>query len=310
MSHRFVVESINISREKGTTKTPVDRIHIGPMGCDGDAHTGYWHRQISLLGMEQIERFSETIGRRLRPGEFAENLSTRGLDLSHVAVMDRLILGGVTLEVTQIGKECHSGCAIFEEVGACIMPKEGIFARVIHDGDITMGMTGEFIPRPLKIHVITLSDRASQGVYTDRSGPRIVALLEEYFANHRYHQSITTALIPDDPEKLMDQLCEAEQCGADFIITTGSTGIGSRDIAPETVTDFCDKLIPGIMEHIRVKYGTRKPGALLSRGVAGIKGTIFIMTFPGSVKACEEYFTEWQGLWEHILRMVHEIDNH
>ncbi len=174
MSRDLEVISVNISERKGTIKRPVERITIDSSGVVGDAHAGPWHRQVSLLSQDSIERFSQQIGRKIMPGEFAENLTVAGLDFGAVAVLDRFRFGGVELEVTQIGKRCHGrGCAIFQQVGQCVMPVEGIFTRVVRGGELSAGALGEHLPRPLRFLILTLSDRAAAGVYEDRSGPRV-----------------------------------------------------------------------------------------------------------------------------------------
>ncbi len=134
------VLSVNISHEKGTIKTPVNEIDITPNGVAGDAHAGDWHRQVSLLGAESVDKWSALAGRKVAFGEFAENITTRGIVLYETNPGDKLIIGETELEVTQIGKKCHgAGCAIFREVGNCVMPKEGIFAKVIKTGRIKPG---------------------------------------------------------------------------------------------------------------------------------------------------------------------------
>ncbi len=134
------VVSVNISLEKGTIKTPVPEIVIDELGVKGDAHAGDWHRQVSLLAKESIEKWSSLAGREVGYGEFAENITTEGIILYETSPGDRLVIGNVELEVTQIGKKCHgTGCAIFKEVGNCVMPKEGIFAKVITGGKVRAG---------------------------------------------------------------------------------------------------------------------------------------------------------------------------
>jgi len=134
------VISVNISREKGTIKTPVSEIIIDELGVKGDAHAGDWRRQVSLLAKESVEKWGELAGRKVACGEFAENITTEGIVLYETHPGDRLIIGNVELEVTQIGKKCHgTGCAIFKEVGNCVMPKEGIFAKVIAGGTVKAG---------------------------------------------------------------------------------------------------------------------------------------------------------------------------
>nr|NQU93815.1 MOSC domain-containing protein [Bacteroidota bacterium] len=134
------VISVNISTQKGTSKSPVPEIVINEKGVNGDAHAGDWHRQVSLLAKESIEKWAAVAGREVKWGEFAENITTEGLTLYDASPGDRLILGNVELEITQIGKKCHgTGCAIFREVGNCVMPKEGIFARVLKNGVLKAG---------------------------------------------------------------------------------------------------------------------------------------------------------------------------
>ncbi|NCA85082.1 MAG: MOSC domain-containing protein [Clostridia bacterium] len=134
------VVSVNISTAKGTIKTPAVSIDLDARGVQGDAHAGEWHRQVSLLARESIEKWSRLAGRKVGWGEFAENITTEGIMLHQAQPGDRLMIGATELEVTQIGKKCHgTGCAIFKEVGNCVMPKEGIFARVLRPGSIRAG---------------------------------------------------------------------------------------------------------------------------------------------------------------------------
>jgi molybdopterin adenylyltransferase len=144
MKGTFEIISVNISEIKGEPKRPVPQIAVRKdHGIEGDAHAGDWHRQVSLLAMEDIERMREKLA-SLAPGDFAENITTRGIDLASLPVGVRLYIGDVELEVTQIGKTCHSGCAILEQTGECIMPKRGIFARVLKGGEITNEDTGSY----------------------------------------------------------------------------------------------------------------------------------------------------------------------
>ena len=305
------VASVNISEETGTIKQPRDVITVDGSGVVGDAHAGNWHRQVSLLSEELITGFAKEIGREIAPGEFAENITTRGIDLGQVAVLDLFRIGDVSLEVTQIGKACHGDtCAIFREVGKCVMPKEGIFARVARSGEIKPGDELVHQPRALQFWVITVSDRASRGEYEDKSGPRIVELIEDFLNGKRWHPQIHTAVVADDPAQLKIELQRAQDARADVVVTTGGTGIGPRDNTPEVVVMSCSKLIPGVMEHIRTKYGAEHPGALLSRGVAGVMGHGLIYTLPGSPRACGEYMGEILKTLEHLLMMLHGIDAH
>jgi MOSC domain-containing protein YiiM len=140
----FEIVSINISSNKGEPKKPVRSITVRTgHGIEGDAHAGSGHRQVSLLAVEDVARMREKLG-SIVPGAFAENITTRGIDLPALPIGARLSIGDVELEVTQIGKACHKDCAIMEEVGECIMPARGIFARVRRGGEITIEDIGSY----------------------------------------------------------------------------------------------------------------------------------------------------------------------
>jgi molybdenum cofactor synthesis domain-containing protein len=165
------------------------------------------------------------------------------------------------------------------------------------------------IPEKFEILIITLSDRAHRGEYEDLSGPKIEEKIKEFFSSAGWSCNIRLTLIPDDASVLKDLLINAGNI-CNIIITTGGTGIGPRDITVETVIPLLTKEIPGIMEFIRIKYGTEKPNALLSRGVAGIIGKSLIYTLPGSVRAVEEYMTEIVKTLKHTIYMQYGIDKH
>lgn len=290
---------------------PVEHIELTLFGVKDDAHAGHWNRQVSLLGTESIKKFESESNRRVMPGEFAENITTTGMELWTAQPLDRFTSGEIVLEVTQIGKECHgTSCAIFKETGNCVMPKEGIFCRVLTTGTLKAGMELEFHKKNYRTMVITLSDRASAGEYEDRSGPRIRELLESHFNICHLQFEFCNYIIPDDPEKLDNLLHKASEELFDLVITTGGTGIGPRDFTPDVVKSLLDKEIPGIMELIRMKYGSEKPAALLSRSIAGVVGKTLIFTLPGSVKAVNEYMSEITKSMMHMVYMVHELDSH
>ncbi|OAA84039.1 MOSC domain-containing protein [Clostridium ljungdahlii] len=134
------VISVNISEKKGEIKKPIGRgFFKKDNGLENDAHAGKWHRQVSLLAQESIDKMTAQGVENLSSGKFAENLTTEGIVLYELPVGTRLKIGEVLMEVTQIGKECHKGCAIRQQVGDCIMPREGIFTRVIEEGWISEG---------------------------------------------------------------------------------------------------------------------------------------------------------------------------
>jgi len=307
----FNVVSVNRSEKKGTIKTPVPEISIDEQGVAGDAHAGKWHRQVSLLGLESIHRFEKQANRRIKYGEFAENITTQGIELYQLHPLDRISIGPTELEISQIGKKCHGEtCAIFKEVGNCVMPKEGIFCRVIKGGTVKAGDKAIYQPKIFKIKIITLSDRAYHGEYDDLSGKHIGERVTSFFTDSHRECIIDYMVIPDDAGKLHSLLLEAKSGSIDFVFTTGGTGIGPRDITPETVKPLLDKEIPGIMEMIRLKYAQEKPAALLSRSIAGLMGQTFVFTLPGSVKAVEEYFTEISKNLMHLVYMLNGLDIH
>ena len=305
------VRSVNISEKKGTIKKPVEKIVLNGQGVKGDAHAGVWHRQVSLLGKESVDKFSLEAGRDIACGEFAENITTEGITLYEMSPLDRISIGEVKLQVTQIGKKCHgSSCAIFREVGNCVMPKEGIFCRVLRQGEVSAGQEIVYEPYQFRARVITLSDRASRGEYEDRSGPRAKELLERFFAGTDWKAETGISVIPDHPADLRELLTRFRDEKIDLVITTGGTGIGPRDITPEVAREIMDKEVPGIMEAIRIQYGMEKPAALLSRGVAGVMDKTLLFCIPGSVRAVNEYMEEITKHIRHMIFMLHGIDMH
>ena len=139
------VVSVNISEQKGTVKQEVPAIQLKLRhGIVGDAHAGDWHRQISLLAEESVDKMRSLLP-ELQPGAFAENINTRGLDLKSLPIGTRLRLGETVVEVTQIGKECHNDCAIKKATGKCVMPTEGVFAVVVEEGIVRKGDSIEII---------------------------------------------------------------------------------------------------------------------------------------------------------------------
>lgn len=307
---KLEVISVNISEKKGIIKTPVEQIVLDETGIVGDAHAGHWHRQISLLAQESIEKAEVQANTKFPPGTFAENLTTRGVEVHKTSPLDRFVNDEIEMEVTQIGKKCHSACAIGKQIGNCIMPLEGVFCKVIKGGVIKKGTTFNYIPYILKANVLTLSDRASKGIYKDLSGPKVSEMLSAHLKEKNRHFEIENTIIPDDETQLKSKIEEAVKAEADILITTGGTGIGPKDITPDVVLPMLEKEITGIMELVRVKYGMKNPNAVISRSVAGVIGKTLVFVLPGSVKAINEYMTEILPTLEHSLRMLHNIDAH
>ena len=311
MTKAINIVSVNSSISKGEIKKSLPEIQLNQEGIEGDAHAGPWHRQVSLLASESIRKYESQTGTSVPDGGFGENITTEGMALHHARPLDRFACGKVVLELTQVGKKCHGkGCAIYKESGECIMPDEGVFCRVISGGTLKAGDQLEYLPRTFTLKVITLSDRASKGIYEDRSGPRIQEEMEAWFKGKKLKHSASSLILPDDGEAFSRELENAIKSGVDIVFSTGSTGLGSRDVAPEVARQHMDREIPGIMELIRVKHGMVNPNAALSRSMAGMAGKTLIFVLPGSTRAVKEYMEEiTKSLW-HMILMVNDIDSH
>jgi MOSC domain-containing protein YiiM len=146
MPPRGRVLAVNISRDKGTKKRNVGRCKLlKDHGLKGDAHSGTWHRQVSLLANESIDKMRQK-GLEATYGDFAENITTEGIDLTNLTIGTTLRIGrGAVLRMTQKGKECHERCAVYYQMGDCVMPREGVFAEVLHPGQISVGDSIEVI---------------------------------------------------------------------------------------------------------------------------------------------------------------------
>ena len=141
-----LIRAVCVSEKKGQQKHPVEEIRLVPhVGIPGDAHAGDWHRQVSLLGADSVARLQEKIRIPLLPGAFAENILCEGVSLFRLPVGTKLRVGTALCEVTQIGKECHADCAIRQQAGDCVMPREGIFVRVLEEGKARAGDSVEVI---------------------------------------------------------------------------------------------------------------------------------------------------------------------
>jgi len=301
------VLSVSLSSERGP-KTPAQELKLNSKGIIGDVHAKNWNRQVSIIDISDINKFRKlTDARTTEFGEFAENITSEGLHDIDFQTFDLLKIGDSILEVTQVGKPFHDE---FRELGNYVMPRVGIFCRVKKEGTIKAEDKIEYVPKVYNALILTLSDRASAGEYKDKSGPKINELLDEYLTKIKVRYHINHKIIPDNADELRKILTHAKNEKYDFIITTGGTGIGKRDITVDVVREMLDKEIPGIMEMIRMKYGQEKPNALLSRGVAGVMDESLIYTLPGSVKAVQEYMTEILKTLQHLVFMLHGIDAH
>ncbi len=296
------ITAVCISVGKGTRKENVGHAQLRPRhGLEGDAHAGDWHRQVSLLAEESIMK-ARSKGLDVKPGDFGENLTTRGIDLVSLPIGTRLAVGDrAVLEVTQIGKECHTRCAIYYLAGDCIMPREGIFARVICQGQVHTGDKIR-IDNSNRVAVLTVSDRISRGEREDTTG----TVIKEISCS--LGQVIEYAIVPDEREAISDSLKRiCDQLGADLILTSGGTGLGIRDITPEATLDVMDRQVPGLAEAMRQEGLKATPRAALSRGIAGIRNRTLIVNLPGSPKGARENLQAILAAIPHALEVLRGI---
>jgi len=328
------VKAVCTSSVKGVRKEPVKEARlIEGYGIEKDAHAGKWHRQVSLLSWEKVQEFNRS-GAGVSDGDFGENLLVSGINFRSLPVGTRFLIcpaeevvhaaadslteetvhatnlkneeavGGALLELTQIGKACHHSCEIRKRVGVCIMPTDGVFAKVVRGGMVKPGDRVRVLPpdpdRPYTAAVITLSDRAFSGVYEDRSGPKAAEVLKA-----AGYEVVETILLPDDQSRLERELGRlADQRQVSLVLTTGGTGFSERDRTPEATMAVADRNAPGIAEAIRVKSLAVTDHAMLSRGVSVIRKKTLIVNLPGSVKAVQESLGFILGALDHGLGIL------
>lgn len=285
MNTKGIIKALCTSEKKGTLKQPVDEaVFVTEYGVKGDAHAGKWHRQVSLLGEQEIIDFRKK-GVDVKFGAFGENIVADGFHFRDLPIGTCLRAGDVVLEITQIGKECHKSCAIRTQVGDCIMPREGVFARVLHGGTLRPGMelavTTELLP--LEAAVITASDKGSRGEREDKSGPQAAEMLTE-----AGYTVVDQCILPDEQAQLAAQMRAYADRGVALIVTTGGTGFSVRDVTPEATQEVCERMAPGIAEAMRSLSMQVTHRAMLSRATAGLTRRSLIVNLPGSPKAVSE----------------------
>lgn len=292
------IVSVNISKKKGTIKHPVESIQLRiGLGIEEDAHAGDWHRQVSLLDLSSFNKMTTKATVELKPGIFAENITTEGIDLWSLPIGTQLEIGDALLEITQIGKECHQHCQVFRQVGDCVMPREGIFAVVLREGELKAGQAIKIIPS-LRVAILTLSDQSYRGEREDGSGPAIARALEGKA------RVLAQDILPDDKEMIQAKLREYAREKIDVVFTTGGTGFAPRDVTPEATMAVIDREALGIAEAIRAASMRVTPKAMLSRGVAGILDRTLIINFPGSPKAALECLEVFLPAMNHAVETL------
>ncbi len=192
------IQTISVSDRKGVIKENVSSAFFeNDFGIKGDAHAGKWHRQVSLLALESVKKMQDK-GLKVKSGDFAENITTVGIDLLSLPVGTKLQIGSIELIISQIGKVCHHKCAVYYHAGECVMPKEGIFGVVRGNGELHVGDEIKNLGKDgYSVGIITLSDRASKGEYEDLTGPAI----EKYISENLKTSFIRKEIIADDKDK-------------------------------------------------------------------------------------------------------------
>ena len=298
------VVSVNVADQKGVRKAPQASITLlVEHGVEGDAHAGPWHRQVSLLANESVEKMRAK-GLDVAPGAFGENVTTEGIVVYQLPVGSRLRMGDALLEVTQIGKVCHDRCAIYYQAGDCVMPREGIFVRVLEGGDVRPGDAITLEKRSLiRAAVLTVSDKGSRGEREDESG----AALEELLAGMGA-AVVERAVVPDERDQIAAALVRfADETDANLVLTTGGTGFTARDVTPEATLDVLDRPAPGFAEAMRAGSLAKTPHAMLSRAVSGLRGRTLIINMPGSPRACREQFAMVAPALPHAIEKLLDL---
>jgi len=293
-----------VSDRTGIPKHAVDRVELrADHGIVGDAHAGPGHRQVSLLDERDIETMRAR-GLALNPGAFGENLVTRDLALDDLGIGSVLAAGDASLEITQIGKVCHTRCAIYFKSGDCIMPRAGVFARVVRGGEIATGtavaITSQVPRGVLQAAVLTVSDRCAAGTTEDTAGPAVAAALGAELGAH----VAWTGIVPDKVDAIAAELKQLPDRGLDLVVTVGGTGLAARDITPEATRSILDREIPGLPEAMRAASARITPNAWLSRAVAGVRRATLIVNLPGSRTAAVENLQALLPVLPHAIRML------
>jgi len=299
-----------ISSRKGIAKHEIPSAKLLlDYGMESDAHAGEWHRQVSLLAHADIE-FMRAKGLKLKPGAFGENLVIDGVNTDELGVGSQLRVGPVLLELTQLGKVCHTRCAIYYTSGDCIMPRTGLFARVVEAGEVTAGMSVEIVHRidrsTLQAVVITISDRCSAGQTIDSAGPAVAALLSSELGA----RIAWTKLVPDSESEIAEAIKDFSDRRVDIILTAGGTGPNVRDVTPEATRKVLDRELPGLAEAMRAASSAKTPNAWLSRAVAGIRRETLIVNLPGSKRAAVENLEAILPVIPHSVKMLQNETAH
>lgn len=299
-----------ISAIKGIAKQEVPSANIVvEHGMEGDAHAGDWHRQVTLLAHVDIESMRAK-GLKLKPGTFGENLVIDGLDTDELGVGSQLRVGSVLMELTQLGKVCHTRCAIYYTTGDCIMPRTGLFARVLEGGTLHPGMPVEVVHRVprsvIQATVIMVSDRCSAGTTIDTAGPAVAKLLQDELQA----RIAWTRTVPDEVDVIAEALTDFCERRVDLVVTVGGTGIAARDVTPEATRRIIHRELPGLAEAMRAVSAKHTCNALLSRAVAGVRRETLVVNLPGSLQGATQNLSAILPVLPHAVKMLRNETAH
>ncbi|MBT9146632.1 MAG: Molybdopterin adenylyltransferase [Syntrophomonadaceae bacterium] len=296
------VLAVCISKKKGTSKNRVEEgILRKNYGLEGDAHAGGGSRQVSLLADETLKEMKKK-GIKISCGGFGENLTTTKIEITSLLVGARLKVGkSALLEITQIGKTCQKPCKIYKSLGNCILPSQGVFAKVLSGGKVKKW--DRITPgggRKILAGVLTISDRCASGEREDKSGMLLRETLKALAAEVMLYK-----LISDDFGEIIKTLKNWSDSGiVNLILTTGGTGPSLRDVTPEATGEVLDKEMPGFAEIIRAEGAKKTVRAYLSRGVAGIRGKTLIVNLPGSPQGAKDSLEIISPILEHAIEVM------
>ena len=308
------ITAVCISKEKGTPKENIEKCEIiENFGLKDDAHAGSI-RQVSLLSAERVKEAEKKLKEssvesaiKLTPGIFGENILAEGIDFKSYPLGTVFEIGECRLALTQIGKKCHSGCTVQNLTGKCIMPTEGVFAKVLKGGTVKVGDDIKVAEkRMFTAAVLIASDRSARGEREDKSG----VLAKEILENADY-LVLDYKVLPDDRQELENKLKSlCDETKPDVVFTSGGTGLSPRDCMPEATLSVAEKNVPGIAEAIRAYSMTITKKAMLSRAVSVMRGKTLIINLPGSPKAVKECLEYVLPVLEHGIEIIRgEGDN-
>jgi len=266
------------SVHKGEQKVNIGKAQlIQNFGMDGDAHAGPWDNHIRLLAQESIHKAFKR-GLKVGPGDFSEHITTRGIELTNLSVGTKLKIGEVVLEITQKGKVCPGRCNIFNLIGDCIMPKEGVYAKVLEGGMVTVGSEIK-IMLDAKIGIIYAA-KASR----DENPISNILSVNLNRWGVKASQNIVKAKDRNSLKSSIEEMCED---GVDIILIVGGVGVSSEDFAPEVLIESIERELPGVANNVRENL-LDEEDLIIFRGRAGIKDRTIIVNLPDNKRVLGE----------------------